>query len=205
MSVKNLATLDRDICQPLGRILQEAFADGYIGTGSIRVSKAVTADPADGLSNGQFQYVTTLNCAMVNACVVGAEFKLNIANAGVIGMPGYTNPVLRLTIDENGDDTPNLDGGELSALSCQYYIDEVGGAPRDATVLHVVAGAYNFDYLLMIQNAGDCGDSDHPGGANKVVGFDGDADIVKIPVKIAGRGTHYYILVGQEMAEVDSD
>lgn len=28
MTVRNFATLDRDICQPLGRIIQEAFTDG---------------------------------------------------------------------------------------------------------------------------------------------------------------------------------
>lgn len=31
MTARNLGTIDRDICQPLGRLIQEAFADGIIG------------------------------------------------------------------------------------------------------------------------------------------------------------------------------
>jgi len=32
MSIRNLATLDRDICQPLGRIINDAFKDGWTAT-----------------------------------------------------------------------------------------------------------------------------------------------------------------------------
>jgi len=202
MTVRNLATLDRDIFQPLGRLLQEAFADGLIATGTMRISKTVAADPGDGFSNGQFQYITILDCALVNTAIVGAEIRLLFAAGCAISMPGAVNPVLRLRIDEVGSDQPNLDGGDVAAISCEYYLDETGGAPRDASIIDVVAGAFKWHYLLRTQNAGDCGESAHSASGTKVVGFDSDSLIKKIPVKLGNEPGDYYILAGKAMAEV---
>lgn len=205
MSVRTLSSLDRTVFQPLGRIIREAFEDGLISTGTMRVTKALSTDPADGLSNGQFQYVTNVTVPMVSAVACCAEFRLNFGAAATIALPGYVNPVLRLRIDEVGSDQPDLSGGDVAAISAEYYIDEAGGAPRDASVIDVIAGGFKWHYLLRVGNAGDCGESVHSGGAGKVVGFDGDANIRKFPIKIAGAGVDYYILAGEEMAQVNSD
>jgi len=205
MAVQTLSSLDRTVFQPLGRIIQEAFSDGLIGTGTMRIAKSITADPGDGLSNGQFQYITNVNYAMVNSVVCCAEFRLNFAAGSAIALPGYVNPVVRARIDEVGSDQPDLSGADVAAFAAEYYLDEAGGAPRDASVIDVMAGSYKWHYLLRIGNAGDCGESAHSGGAGKVVGFDGDANIRKIPLKIAGAGVDYYFLVGEQMAEVNSD
>jgi len=202
MSVKNLATLDRDICQPLGRILQEAFADGFIGTGTIRISNTVSADPGGGLANGQFQYAVNVTAVLVNSVVCAGEFRLNFAAGCAIGKPGYVNSVLRCRIDEVGSGQPDLSGGDVAGISFEYFLDDTGGAPRDKFVLDVMAGASKWEGLLRIGNHGDCGESVHSATANKVVGFDSDSIVKKIPVKIAGAGAPYYILVGEAMAEV---
>lgn len=201
MTVKNLATLDRDICQPLGRILQEAFADGFIGTGSISMTKAVAASEVGSSNNGLFQFQGELNRVTTHT-VTTCQMRLSFGANTELSRPGLTNAVLQLRLDEIGDEQPDLSDGEVSALSCEYYIDETLGEPRDATVLHVAGGSTQFDYLLMIQNHGDCGESVHSASASKVVGFDSNSIIKKIPVKIAGAGVPYYILVGEAMAEV---
>ena len=190
MTVRNLATLDRTVFQPLGRILQEAFADGLISTGTVAITRTIIADPADGLSSGQFKHVTILNGPLVNSVIVGAEFQLQLA-AGVtaLGLSSYVNTVLRARIDEYGSDQPNMSGAHLSGISFEYYVDETGGAPYIATPLQVAAGAYKWDGLLSIMNPGDCGDATCDNATTQ-----DDAADKRIPIFVAGQGSNPFYL-----------
>lgn len=157
MTIRNLATLDRNICQPLGRIIQEAFADGFIGTGSINMAHTLIASEAGSSWDGIHKFKTTVNIAM-ESLIVAAQMKLEFGADAIITLPGYTNSILQLFL--SGSAKPNLDGGDISCLDFEYHIDETNGAPRIAVPMHFAAeepGA-NFDALFNTQNFGDIGD-----------------------------------------------
>lgn len=199
MTVRNLSELDRDICQPLGRILQEAFADGFIGTGKINISHTIPTAALGTSWNGVYQLFTTLD-AVATSLIVGANVKLHFTdNAGII-MRGAANAALQIMLTSSG--TPDLTLGDVHGIALEYHLDHTGGGPTDAYCFHVHAGTYKWDGFLKIQNAGDAGDSFHSASSTKVVGFDSNSNIKKIPVKIHGGENLYYILVGEAMAEV---
>jgi len=160
MTVRNLATLDRDIFQPLGRILQEAFADGLIATGTIARTKTVSADPADGLGTGQFLFTTILTAPLVSSVIVGAEVRLMLS-AGVtaLGLSFYANAALRVRIDEVGNDQPNLSNACLHGISLEYYVDDTAGVPEVKTPIQATAGGCKWNGLFAINNPGDCGEA----------------------------------------------
>jgi len=147
MTVRNLATLDRTVFQPLGRILQEAFADGFIGTGTIAVTKSfseatgtkrllnmtATYDGANNCYGGAFKFTTIIDAA-VDHIVHGLATGLELTdNAGF--WPSYADGpcALRVNVSTNVSVTaPDLSGRGLNALTIGYYVDESEGAPEHA-------------------------------------------------------------------------
>lgn len=217
MSVRNLSTLDRDMFQPLGRIIQEAFADGLIGTGTVTITKTFTAagttnramyltgnldSASTGALWGMYKFRTYVNNVMtsvVHTLCANLHFK---DAAEIVVTSGHWNSALYATVETEVTTTaPDLSGGSVAALSAEYYVDESTGAPAKAYVLYVHAGTYNWDGLVAIRNAGDLGESASGGDeAAHVVGFDGDGSTIKIPIDRAG--TTYYLLAGTAIQNV---
>lgn len=201
MTVRNLATLDRTVFQPLGRLLQEAFADGFSMTGTIAQTKTFTSagtsnramymvgnldSASTGAIWGMFKFRTYVNNVMtsvVHALCANLHFK-DAAEIKVTS--GHWNSALYATVEtEVAVTAPDLSGGSVAGISLEYYVDETTGAPAKAYAIYVHAGTYNWDGLLAIRNAGDCGDSAMTGDH----AF--DAADKCIPVDVAG--TVYYI------------
>lgn len=147
MTVRNLATLDRTVFQPLGRILQEAFADGFIGTGTIAVTKTFAAatgskplvdmtatySGANNCYQGAFKFSTVID-ADIDHIVHGLSTGLTLTdNAGF--WPSYADGPAALRVNVSTQVTtlaPNLDGRGLNAITIGYYVDESQGAPQHA-------------------------------------------------------------------------
>jgi len=157
--------------------------------------------------NGMFKFRTYVNSTMTSLVQVVCA-NLHIKDAGVITTGGGEwNSAFYGTIETETTTTqPDLSGGKVAGIQLAYYVDETTGAPARAAVIAVPAGfgagTYDWDCLLWT-GFSHVGDSDHAGGAGKVVGFDGDTDIRKIPVYFGE--TVYYLLAGVGMAEVNSD
>jgi len=189
MTVRNLATLDRTVFQPLSRILQEAFANGFTSTGTVAITKTVAADPADGLSTGQFLHNTILTAPLTNSVIVGAEFRLMFGvGCTALGLEQYMNTAVRIRIDEVGNDQPNLSGAFLSGLAFEYYLDDTAGVPSRKTLLAAAAGACKWNGLLNINTAGDLGDATCDNATTQ-----DDALDKRIPVFIGGLSYPHYI------------
>ena len=215
MTVRNLATLDRDIFQPLGRILQEAFADGFIGTGSITITKPFTGssgynkvmyltgelDGGGGCAYGMFKFRTYVNSVLTaDAHVICANLHFKDDAELSPPAPEQAHAPLYVTVEtEITSVAPDLSGGNLAALYVGYYINEGVGAPAKAYVIHCnasfAANMGQWDGILNIQTPGTVGDSlSGADEATHVIGFDGDGITRKIPVLIGGAT--YYLLVG---------
>ena len=202
MSIRNLATLDRDIFQPLGRIIQEAFADGFIGTGSIAITKDFAGSTSaynraiymigelDGGAalNGMFKFRTYVNGTMTSLVQVVCA-NLHVKDDGLlIYSSGEYNSAFYATIEI---EKTSVAGSALNANLCAYqacyYFDETTGAPANAYVLGVPNGTpHQWDGLLLAQSKEALGAHFAEDGSAVVTAND-----IMIPVKIGG--SVYYI------------
>lgn len=181
MTVRNLATLDREIFQPLGRIIQEAFADGFIGTGSITITKPFTGvsgynkvmyltgeiSGAGGCAYGMFKFRTYVSAALsadAHTICANLHFK-DAAELPAQGHPEYASAPLYATLEtEYTAAYPDLSAGNLAALYVGYYINESIGAPAKAYVVtcndsYPAANMGQWDGLLRVKNYGGIGDA----------------------------------------------
>lgn len=145
MTVRNLANLDRTVFQPLGRILQEAFADGFISTGTMAITKSfseatgtkrlldmtATYDGANNCYGGAFKFETIID-ANVDHIVHGLSTSLTLTdNAGF--WPSYADGPCALRVNVSTDvavTAPDLDGVGINALTIGYYVDESTNPPQ---------------------------------------------------------------------------
>ena len=91
MSSQNLSTIDRDICQPTSRLIDDAFSDGYVATGSATyiVPQTGTAAAITGHSTvvtaTEITATTYLKGVLGSVAVTGT---LNGSNVHVTGLHG---------------------------------------------------------------------------------------------------------------------
>jgi len=193
MSVQTLSSLDRTVFQPLGRIIQEAFADGLIGTGSITITKdfattsgynklmylTVEISGAGGSAYGMFKFRTKVSGALsANAHAVCAQLFLD-TGCTLINTPEYASAALYVTVETEVAGL-TLSGGSLAALYIGYYVDESGAGPIDAYPFYFNTDQSKgqWDGLFMAQSFNDIG------GVLTVES--GDAGYGSIPVKVSG-------------------
>ena len=177
--IRNLANLDRTVFQPLGRIIQEAFADGFVGTGSITITRAYTTssgfnkglyltgslDGGGGSAYGMFKFRTYVNSALsadAHTLCANLHFK-DDAELPAQGNPEYASAPLYVSCEtEITSVAPDLSNGNLAAIYVGYYVNEGVGAPANAYVMHFNCSAEanmgKWDGLLNVQNPGDIGD-----------------------------------------------
>lgn len=152
MSVRNLSTLDRTVFQPLGRIIQEAFADGLIGTGTAVVTKTfadstgskrllnytATFTGTNDSLYGCYKFGATVDADITKVIqVMGVDLHLT-ANAGFQQTYADGNCALRLSVRSTG--APALAGQGISAISFQLQLDESTSAPQ-----HLYPFSFNTD------------------------------------------------------------
>jgi hypothetical protein len=157
------------------------------GTGRLRCLFYVGEIAGAGNSMwGMFKFRSYLSAAagsVVHGVCANLHFK---DSAEITVTSGHWNSAMYASVETEVTTTaPDLSGGSVAGLSLEYYVDETTGAPLKAYALYVHAGTYNWDGLLAIRNAGDCGDAAMTGDH----AFD-TADKC-IPVDVAG--TTYYI------------
>lgn len=131
MTVRNLATLDRTVFQPLGRILQEAFSDGFNATGlphwgsaatpctvatglhGLEYRGKVTAGTSDGIAAYLEGY---LSGAATGSCYgVGIWFTVDAAAVA-------SNEAIPLDVGIYANATCDLSGAIVAAGKFQTYI-----------------------------------------------------------------------------------
>jgi len=216
MAIQDLSSLDRTVFQPLGRLLQEAFADGFTSTGSITVTKSfdqatdynrilyMTGNLAGGggCNYGMFKFRTYIESALSHSAHTLCA-NLHIKDAGELADAGEwaSSPIYATVETEVTTTAPTLSGGSLAAIYIGYYVDEsVAGPDKAYAIQFNNHPSYNWDGLIRM-GAGDIGDSAHSATGSHVVGFDSDAAIRKIPVLI--DGVTHYLLVGTPAETAD--
>ncbi|KKN51293.1 hypothetical protein LCGC14_0624010 [marine sediment metagenome] len=138
---------------------------------------------------GMWKYRSYLSAALVSNVVHTLCANLHFKDGAEIAVTsGHWNSAMYASVETEVSATaPDLSGGSVAGLSLEYYVDESTGAPIKAYALYVHAGTYNWDGLLAIRNAGDCGDYTSTGDAPALATGD-----KMIPVDIAG--TTYYLV-----------
>ncbi len=133
---------------------------------------------------GMWKFRTYVNAALVSNVVHTLCANLHFKDAATIAVTsGHWNSAFYGTVETEVTSTaPTLSGGSVAGISLEYYVDESTAAPANAFAMYVHAGTYNWDGLLAIRNAGDCGD------VGTAASGDGDGSI---PIYIAG--TTYYL------------
>jgi hypothetical protein len=117
--------------------------------------------------------------------------NLHVKDSGTLTRTsGTVNSALYVTVETEVTTTaPTLSGGDLCGVSLEYYVDESTAAPANAYALYVHAGTYNWDGLLWIRNAGDCGDAAMTGDH----AFDSADKCIPVLIGNYTGGTTYYI------------
>ncbi|MEE8208950.1 MAG: hypothetical protein V3T88_08385 [Nitrosomonadaceae bacterium] len=140
---------------------------------------------------GMFKFRTYVSAALVANVVHVITANLHFKDAATIAVTsGHWNSALYATVETEVTTTaPDLSGGSVAGLSLEYYVDETTGAPANAFCLyvHTDAAKGQWDGLLAIRNAGDCGDYSSTGNAPALATGD-----KMIPVYIAGS-TYYLV------------
>jgi len=159
----------------------------FTGTGQARgLFYAADINGAGHANYGMFKFRTYISAAM-SQTVHNISSDLVIKSSGTLTDAGeWTSSALRVSVQTNGAETPNLSGGSLAAIYINYYVTETGGAPANAYVFHLNTDMTKgkWDGLFRMQ-AGSVGDSAMTGDH----AFD-TADRC-IPVDVAG--VTYYI------------
>ena len=139
---------------------------------------------------GMWKFRTYLNAA-ASSTVHGVCANLHIKDSGTLTRTsGTVNSALYVTVETEVTTTaPTLSGGDLCGVSLEYYVDESTAAPANAFALYVHAGTYNWDGLLWIRNAGDCGDAAMTGDH----AFDTADKCIPVLIGNYTGGTTYYI------------
>jgi hypothetical protein len=139
---------------------------------------------------GMWKFRTYLNAAAAST-VHGVCANLHIKDSGTLTRTsGTVNSALYVTVETEVSSTaPTLSGGDLCGISLEYYVDESTAAPANAYALYCHAGTYNWDGLLWIRNAGDCGDSAMTGDHT----FDTADKCIPVLIGNYTGGTTYYI------------
>lgn len=197
MSVRNLATLDRTVFQPLGRILQEAFADGFIGTGNVTIAKTfsgatvqrlfdclVTYSSTGAPQYGAYRFYTLVDGALsAPAHGIATELRFG-ASSSIPATYADGTAAMRIKLAVNG--TPNFVGKGISAITFQNFLVETGGPPEFLYPFWFHCGAgCQFDGLFYCDASG-----------LGIVACEGDHTILSedklVPCKI--DGDTYYLL-----------
>jgi hypothetical protein len=170
-------------------IMLESRNYRFDGTGRARAFYYVGELAGAGNSMwGMFKFRTYVNAAagsVVHGVCANLHFK---DDATITVTSGHWNSPLYATVETEVTTTaPTLSGGSVAALSAEYYVDESTAAPANAFVIYVHAGTYNWDGLLAIRNAGDCGDYASTGDAPALATGD-----IMIPIYRAGS-TYYLV------------
>lgn len=122
MTVRNLATLDRDIFQPLGRILQEAFADGVIAEGTITRDKTIATAEIALFNTGAYQFKTTITGIGGSANIHGMSVRMDVKSACTSGKLAPFQVLLETTAAD-----PKMDGlSWISAASWEWNLSKAG-------------------------------------------------------------------------------
>lgn len=163
------------------------------GTGRLRVLFYVGEIAGAGNSMwGMFKfrsYLSAVAGSVVHGICANLHFK---DDAEIVVTSGHWNSAMYASVEtEVISAAPDLSGGSVAGISLEYYVNESTGAPINAFALYVHAGTYNWDGLLAIRNAGDCGDYSSTGNAPALATGD-----KMIPVQIAG--TTYYLVALQD-------
>jgi len=117
MSYRDLSTLDRDICQPLGRILQEAFDDGIACRVNITFNSTLAEGdiigfqvrPAANEKETSTGGTATANCYGIQ---VMPRFNDDVPGASLSGI--FSNPILKGECATTGGDlTGDFRGVEI--------------------------------------------------------------------------------------------
>jgi hypothetical protein len=139
---------------------------------------------------GMWKFRTYVNAA-ASSSVHGVCANLHIKDSGTLTRTsGTVNSAIYATVEtEVAATAPTLSGGDLCGISLEYYVDESTAAPANAYAMYVHAGTYNWDGLLWIRNAGDCGDSAMTGDH----AFDTDDKCIPVLIGNYTGGTTYYI------------
>jgi len=138
---------------------------------------------------GMFKFRSYVSAALVSNVVHVVTANLHFKDAATIAVTsGHWNSAFYATVETEVTSTaPTLSGGSVAGISLEYYVDESTAAPANAFALYVHAGTYNWDGLLAIRNAGDCGDYASTGDAPALAIGD-----IMIPIYVAGS-TYYLV------------
>lgn len=79
MSKRDLATLDRDICQPLGRILQEIGEDGWANSEHLKLE---TSDDEKNVRINSRDYTTDCSSSGAGKTFIAVQAKPNVTVGG---------------------------------------------------------------------------------------------------------------------------
>ena len=199
MTVRNLATLDRTVFQPLGRLLQEAFADGLIATGSISREKTVATAQVASFANGVYLFKSTLTGIGGTVHFANAMFHVDITSAFTSGVV----TAMKVLVECTGAD-PDLSGlSWVTAAEWGWNLSKAGACaagltnPCVARYWHrysVYAGIDPPTHFLYANSAMMFGGHY---ATNQPVSQIGDA---MIPIKLGGNT---YYLVGFEHDGLD--
>lgn len=147
MTSRNLSELDRDICQPLGRILQEAFEDGIIG------KVTITNTAAEGKLIGVDSKVTMSTDVAGNMAGVFGRTYLS-ATTGTSAKNAFGG-CFELKYESNYAATGM---GLATGLYAGVYSDQAGQVPNSCFVVEAIPGA-NVDFsnmpLMVLMNSGE--------------------------------------------------
>jgi len=169
----------------------------FLSTGSCRAIQAIAQIDGTGHANyGMFKFRTYINAA-ISQTVHNISSDLVIKESGELTDVGeWTTSALRVSVQTDGADSPDLSGGSLAAIYINYYVTESGGAPANAYVFHLntnmTLGKWDGLFTMAAGAVGDTASGADE--ASHVIGFDGDGTTRKIPFKFGG--TTYYLLAG---------
>lgn len=132
MSIRDLSALDRDIFQPLGRILQEAFADGINCDVPIAPNKAVICKTdhllIKTILDGKNIRMNSRDYTQSSGSISAVQSKPNGTVTGTLMMYGF-------------ECSPRFQDGIAGAgISCFFANPDLKGATGDMTVLRCFEG-----------------------------------------------------------------
>ena len=129
MTVRNLATLDRTVFQPLGRLLQEAFADGLIATGNIVRNHTVTTALIASYNDGTYLFKTTITGTGGVANIMGLTARMDIQSVCSTGIASPFQVLMETTAAD-----PNLSGMSwVSAATWGWNLSKAGACAAALT------------------------------------------------------------------------
>ena len=159
-----------------------------------------------GAAKGVYRFDVMMNATSYGEHIRGVDVNVDVACSANQTIAYH---VYGLSVMLRTQSNPTMTDATVAIVNLESFLrknaaaDALDDAPNAHTWFRFNANGSVPGFLFYTQGVGILGDTDcEVGGAGRVVGFDSDASIKKIPIKI-GANT-YYILAGTTVDDADA-